>query len=256
MRIAVLSDLHSNLEALEAVLADLAAQGGVDQTWCLGDIVGYGPDPAETLEFVRARVDVAIAGNHDYAVAGVIDTSEFNPYAAAAARWTAQRLSEQQRRFLKELPAKVEASATFTLAHGSPRQPIWEYLLSTAVAQANLSAFNTAYCLVGHSHVPLLFAFPEAPQGDSPPAIQARLLEPGEVVTLAPGRLILNPGSVGQPRDGDPRAAYALLDTEGLDTASGTWVQRRVSYDFRRTQDKMRLAGLPAYLGQRLASGR
>ena len=252
MRIAVLSDLHSNLEALEAVLADLAAQGGADQTWCLGDIVGYGPDPAETLEFVRAKVDVAVAGNHDYAVAGVIDTAEFNPYAAAAAHWTAQRLSEPQRQFLKQLPTKVEAAATFTLAHGSPRQPLWEYLVSTAVAQANLSAFNTPCCLVGHSHVPLLFAFPTTPKGGSSPTpTQARILEPGEVVPLSAGRFILNPGSVGQPRDGDPRAAYAIVDTAG-----GTLTQRRVSYDFRRTQEKMQRAGLPPYLSQRLAVGR
>ena len=133
---------------------------------------------------------------------------------------------------------------------------MWEYLLSPAVAQANLSAFETPCCLVGHTHLPLLFAFPEAAKGSSPPAIQVRVLEPGETVALVPGRLILNPGSVGQPRDGDPRAAYAILDTGDLDTGGVTVTQRRVSYDFRRTQDKMQRSGLPAYLGQRLALGR
>jgi diadenosine tetraphosphatase ApaH/serine/threonine PP2A family protein phosphatase len=243
MRIAIIADVHSNLAALEVVLSD-AAQRQADELWCLGDIVGYGPEPRECLALVRERARLCLAGNHDLGAAGAIGLDEFNPYAAEANRWTGQVLTDEERAHLAALPAML-VHEEFTLAHGSPREPVWEYVLSSAGAAASFRHFETRYCLVGHSHVP--FTCPEAEAGAPSPLYQA---QEDVDVTLGRGRMIINPGSVGQPRDGDPRASYAIFDT-----ARQAVHHHRVVYDVEATQRKMRAAGLPEYLADRLSRG-
>ena len=240
MLIGLVSDIHANLPALEAVLRDM---GEVERTLCLGDFVGYGPWPNECVAVLRERGTRAIAGNHDLAAVGVLSTEDFNPDAARAAAWTADQLSPETRKYLESLPPLDEVDG-ITLAHGSPREPVWEYLLSTDAAAISFSQFSTALCIVGHSHVPCVFvAHPE--QG----AVGA-YADPGTQLTLSGIRAIVNPGSVGQPRDRDPRAAYALYDSE---TASIEW--RRVEYDVEVTQRHILDAGLPRYLADRLSRG-
>jgi len=245
MKYAVLADIHANLSALEAVLSDIEGQGGVDEVWCLGDIVGYGPDPQRCIEIVRDQCPDCVAGNHDWAAAGKIKTSLFNPEAASALDWTRSQLSQEDIRFLTDLPEVLERDR-FTLVHGSPISPIWEYVLSVWDAEASLKYFKTPYCLIGHSHLPLLFECSDT-------RTDCRLIdaEPGNDRQLGKKRLLINPGSVGQPRDHDPRAAYALLDTE-----SGRVVWRRVKYDIAETQRRMSRFGLPEWLIQRLEEGR
>jgi diadenosine tetraphosphatase ApaH/serine/threonine PP2A family protein phosphatase len=242
MRAAVLADIHGNLAALETVLADIGLKGGADEIWCLGDIVGYGPDPHECIETVQKRCTVCVAGNHDWAAIGKIDTSDFNPEAAEAAQWTARHLKPEDVLYLRSLPLTAE-KGDFTLAHGSPRDPIWEYILSVYEAEESLKYFQTPYCLVGHSHLPLVFQCEK----------RCRLSEPedGTRINLGEKRLIINPGGVGQPRDNDPRAAYAIYDRE-----AAVVTLHRVKYDFTVTQGKMEAAGLPFWLISRLAYGR
>jgi diadenosine tetraphosphatase ApaH/serine/threonine PP2A family protein phosphatase len=242
MRFAILADIHSNLAAFEAVLRDADSRGGFDKIWCLGDMVGYGPDPNECVERLREFEHVCIAGNHDWAAIGKMDTFEFNPVAAVAAHWTAKVLSDNSKEYLLGLPLTLHEDG-FTLAHGSPREPIWEYLLSTRAAQENFAYFETPYCLVGHSHIPLIFEL----QDDE--AVYRDLGE-GEIKP-AENRMIINPGGVGQPRDGDPRASYAIYDNESL-----TVSHYRVEYDIEATQKKMAGAGLPEPLIRRLTFGR
>ena len=240
MRHAIIADIHANLEALEAVLAALERQGS-GELWCLGDIVGYGPDPQACLELVRRRATVVVAGNHDLAAAGSISDRDFNPSAAWAIRWTGQHLPAESRAYLAGLPLTAE-KGPFTLVHGSARHPVWEYILTEEIARRSLPCFSTPHCLVGHSHRPLLFR--------ATPGGRLRPLGPGEPVSLEGGRCIINPGAVGQPRDGDPRAAYAVYD----DT-TGTLTLYRVSYDVATTQAKMQAHGLPVGLRQRLGLG-
>jgi diadenosine tetraphosphatase ApaH/serine/threonine PP2A family protein phosphatase len=242
----VLGDIHGNLEAFRAVLDDLERSGGFDEMLCLGDVVGYCPDPHECIRLLRQSRHVCVAGNHDRAAIGEIDTSDFNPHAAAAVQWTARHLAAEDVEYLRSLPLTL-SHGLFTLAHGSPRDPIWEYLLSARAALDNLSHFETHHCFVGHSHVPLIFRC--GGQGAAGCTLEDFL--PGKEVKLSGGRLIINPGAVGQPRDGDPRASYAVVDTE-----AGTVRLHRVSYDVLLTQDKMTREGLPAYLSFRLAYGR
>ena len=156
MHTAILADIHSNLEAFTAVLEDIQWRGGADEIWCLGDIVGYGPDPHDCIELLRQSKHICIAGNHDWAVLGKLSTADFNPDAAAAISWTAQQLTPDDISYLEGLPLTLEKD-DFTLAHGSPREPIWEYLFSTTAAMASYEFFTTSYCLVGHSHIPLVF---------------------------------------------------------------------------------------------------
>jgi predicted phosphodiesterase len=240
MRVAVLSDIHSNGPALEAVLA---AIGTVDQLWVLGDIVGYGPHPDAVVARLRAVGALAVQGNHDAAVLGRIATDAFNDQARIAVEWTARTMAPATREWLASLP-DTRVEGTFTLAHGSPREPLWEYLLSTAVARLNLAAFDTAHCLVGHTHYPLTFR-EDAGQMQMLPASD------GDRLHLDERRCILNPGSVGQPRDGDPRASAMLLDTEA---AAATWL--RVAYAVAETQEAMRALPIPPGLADRLALGR
>ncbi len=237
MRYAILADIHSNLEALQAVLEHAAGQGDFAEVWCLGDIVGYGPDPTPCLESLRRYPYVAVAGNHDWAATGKVRIDDFNPDAAAAVQWTGQHLSQEDIRYLEDLPLQV-VREDFTLVHGSPRQPIWEYLFSAVEAADNFPLFATPYCLVGHSHVPLLFR-----QGKGAESFPPSL-------SLGEERLIINPGGVGQPRDGDPRASYAIYDSD-----SRTLRRFRVPYDLELTQRKMMEQGLPLKLAVRLGLG-
>ncbi|MDA0988064.1 MAG: metallophosphoesterase family protein [Chloroflexi bacterium] len=243
MRIAILADIHSNLEALNAVLADAMEKAPIDKIWCLGDTVGYGPDPIACLDTILSMDHILVAGNHDLAAVGKISLVDFNAYAAEACRWTTTQLSSEHREHLAELPLRAEQTP-FTLVHGSSRDPIWEYVVSIDVAQACFDHFTTPYCLVGHSHIPFIYRQWQH---------SAELVDvpPGSPVQLGRERLIINPGGVGQPRDGDPRASYAIYHTD-----ENSMEFRRVSYNVAATQRKMRTAGLPEYLAERLQYGR
>ena len=241
MRILVLSDVHANLAAFQTVLDDAA--GKWDKIWYLGDLVGYGPNPNECVELLHRYDHVALSGNHDWAALDKLDISDFNQEARAAVLWTRDTLTEESLAFLDSLPAK-RTQDQFTLAHASPRHPVWEYILDYETARENFEHFTTPYCLVGHTHIPVLIAEDE---GD-----ELFVLTPTykETIYLEDTRVIINPGSVGQPRDSDPRAAYALLNSEDL-----TWEFHRVAYPIEETQAQMRELGLPEALAARLAYG-
>ena len=243
MRCAILADIHANLAAFQAVLEDLHRRGAVDQVWCLGDVVGYGPHPRECIQFLRQHVHLCVAGNHDWAAAGNIDTSYFNPEAAAACQWTAEHLTPDDIDYLRGLPLTLR-QGDFTLVHGSPREPIWEYILSTQSARDNFTCFDTRFCLIGHSHAPLVFELGQD-------GLCQFRQTPGDLsLKKEEKRLIINYGSVGQPRDGDPRASYAILDTE-----ESIIYHYRIDYDIPLTQQSMREAGLPPRLIDRLSLG-
>jgi predicted phosphodiesterase len=242
LRALILSDIHSNLEAFEAVLDDARRRGGFDALWCLGDLVGYGPDPGACLELLGQHSLLAVAGNHDHAAIGRIDLATFNRHAAAAARWTADRLSPHEADFLESLPLVV-SSGSFTLVHGSLRAPLWEYLLSQEAAQGTLELLETRYCLVGHSHIPFICKEESA----GPDFID---FTEDLVIPLNQQRWIINPGGVGQPRDRDPRPSYAIYDDE-----RETIERHRVTYDIAGVQRKMRKLGLPQQLIERLEYG-
>lgn len=240
MKVLVVSDIHSNLAAFSAVLEDA---GEFDTVWCLGDVVGYGPQPNECIERLLSLPHICTVGNHDLAAIGRIDTSLFNSDAQVAAEWTARQLTVRHRAFLESLPEKHVADR-FTLVHGSPRYPVWEYVTSCSIAASNLDLLATPYCFVGHSHMPAVF-YRGRPQGPCSMVVPSA----GDVVVLH-GQAILNPGGVGQPRDGDPRASYALLQLP-----EGELEFRRVEYDIARTQDLMGKAHLPSRLSSRLSIG-
>jgi len=248
MRIAIVSDVHANLAALEAVLRHAEAAGPIGGLWCLGDTVGYGPQPSECVARLREAAAVAVAGNHDRAATGQMGVEEFNADAATAALWTRDHLGEDDAAYLDALPEVTRPSAEFTLVHGTLRWPLWEYLYSYEAAQAHLERQETPFSLVGHTHVPMLVA--EGAEYEH--GCEMNYLEDGQSVPLPDDRkIVLNPGGVGQPRDGDPRAAYALYDTEAR-----TVTVHRVEYDIRATQALMEAAGLPRRLIDRLAVGR
>lgn len=238
MKVAVLSDIHANLVALETVLG---AIGIVDALWVCGDTVGYGPDPSEVLALLIERKATIVAGNHDRAVARGEDLELFNRPAALAARMHQGWLSAAERDTLAALPTTLETEGV-TLCHGSLRDPLWEYVTNPRSAAASLALAKTPHCCAGHTHVPALFR--ERPDGDRPGRIRYETPYP-----LEP-RAFLNPGSVGQPRDGDPRAAYAVLDL-----AEGTVTFHRSSYRVDETQRRIRDRGLPAIFADRLAFG-
>ena len=241
MRILIISDIHANLTALNTVLE---AAGSFDATWCLGDLIGYGPDPNGCIETIRSLPGLTcIMGNHDAATLNHIDTTNFNPEARAAILWTQNQLTESNAEFLSSLPEKIEINEV-TLAHGSPRHPVWEYLLDNRTASHNFDYFNTDYCLVGHTHLPVLYTLAD---GNFP----ARLTIPeaNTDLTLKP-RAIINPGSVGQPRDRDPRAAYAIWEVDRRELRF-----RRTTYDVAAAQKRILDAGLPPFLAQRLEIG-
>lgn len=243
MRVLIVSDIHSNLEAFESVIEDAGARGGFDQIWSLGDLVGYGPDPGACIELMRKHDHVGVAGNHDLASIGKFSLEAFNPHAAAANRWTAAELTEEQSAYLGGLSLKHEQDQ-FTLVHGSPRDPVWEYVISRGSAVASFLHFDTYRCLVGHSHIPFICR----PTEEGAVFMEFPLDEP---ISLKTDRMIINPGGVGQPRDGDPRTSYAIYDSEG-----GTVAHHRVAYDIATTQEKMRREGLPEFLIDRLVFGR
>ncbi len=241
MRVAVVSDIHSNLHALEAVLAAIEAEAP-DELWCLGDLVGYGPRPNECCGAIAERADVCLAGNHDLAVRGTIDLEEFGGEAEVAARWTRDVLEPQAQELLDRLEPAGAAHGV-ALYHASARDPIWEYVLSDETALATLELTDSQLVLVGHSHVALRVV-------QSEDELEGGVAPAGTELEFGGARALLNPGSVGQPRDGDPRAAYLLLD---LDARHATF--SRVEYDVERTQREMREAGLPELLAARLELG-
>ncbi len=239
MHIAVVSDIHANLPALEAVLRAVA---GRDRLWVLGDIVGYGPHPDEVVERLRSEDAVAVQGNHDAAVLGRLPLGAFNDLARAAVVWTAETMQQRNLDWLAGLPDR-RVEGDFTLVHGSPRDPLWEYLFSVPAARINLAAFETPYCVVGHTHHQLTFR-------DDDGQVEALFAKDGGRLTLDARRCILNPGSVGQPRDSDPRACAMTIDTESAEVA---WL--RVDYDIERTQAAIRRLPLPGRLADRLKTG-
>ena len=241
MPILVISDIHANLNALESVLQDA---GTVDQVFCLGDLVGYGPDPNECVQLIRSLPNlVCLMGNHDAAILGLIDSSAFNSDARASLLWLDTVLSEENRQYLGQLD-EMWSDTCVTLAHGSPRNPIWEYVLDSRTARGNFNYFSTPHCLIGHSHLPVLYFID--PEDNS---LHLDIPADRQPVQLPP-RALLNPGSVGQPRDHDPRASYALLDIE-----QNTWEIRRTPYDIAAVQQRIQKAGLPLRHALRLAEG-
>jgi predicted phosphodiesterase len=244
MRVLVVSDIHANAPALEAVFADAEQDGAVDAVWCAGDIVGYGADPSRVIELLRARPFTSVAGNHDLAASGRMGVEEFNPVAAAAALWTADQLSKDERSFLAALPMTCAASGKMTLVHGSLRAPEWEYLLTPEQAEAHLALQRTPYSIVGHSHL----QFWAEERGER---VAFHRVRPGDAVHLGERRLIVNPGSVGQPRDSDPRAAYLLYADQ-----AATITYCRTEYDIAAAQRGITGAGLHPWLAERLAVGK
>jgi len=287
-RVLVISDIHANQAALESVLA--AASGLYDTLWCLGDVVGYGPRPNECIKLMRERAAVCVMGNHDWAVLGRpgINVDDFNPQARQAVLWTREQLTPANRIYLEALadvpisPPDAQGRSVL-ITHASPREPVWEYILTPSVALENFAAFDEQICLVGHTHKPAIYRWryfyqPSTPDAAgssdtrdfdelSGPASPSNLTDAGQgmatvellqprtdgvlpLLTSATQRLIINPGSVGQPRDNDARAAYALLDLEQM-----TWTYARVPYPIELTQNQMRAARLPKRLIDRLSFG-
>lgn len=272
-RVLVISDIHANQAALESVLA--AASGRYDALWCLGDVVGYGPRPNECIELMRERATVCVMGNHDWAVLGRpgINVDDFNPQARQAVLWTREQLTPANRHYLESLadmPVRPPGTQqqSIILTHASPREPVWEYILTPSVALENFAAFEEQICLVGHTHKPAIYRWKcfrlpaesvmdgqAEPDGAGQGMATVELLQPRTdgalpLATSATQRLIVNPGSVGQPRDNDARAAYALLDLEQM-----TWTYSRVPYPIELTQNQMRAAKLPKRLVDRLSFG-
>ncbi|MCX6001859.1 MAG: metallophosphoesterase family protein [Chloroflexi bacterium] len=242
MKYLIIADIHSNLEAFEAVLEDAQNHGGFGHTWCLGDVVGYGPDPVACIKLLKQLDPVCVCGNHDSAAVGKIDVGDFSSEAARANRWTAGQLSAEDREFLSGLPDLL-VEDDFTIVHGSPRQPVWEYISHSFTAADNFRYFATRFCLVGHTHVPFLFEHDGA-------EVSGSVLRDGDVLVMGDNRLIINPGSVGQPRDREPRASYLIFDADEMMLRN-----YRVTYDVTATQEKMERADLPDFLVSRIAWG-
>jgi len=241
MRTLIISDIHANLTALETVLEHA---GEVERVWCLGDVVGYGPSPNECIERVKQLPNLTcLLGNHDAAAIGQIDINTFNPEARISIEWLQGQLTEDSLKFLRALPEK-KSFETATLAHGSPRQPVFEYLLDTQAATENFEHFQTDFCFVGHTHLPVIFHLKEDDY------ISRLSIPPVNKQTKLKLRTIVNPGSVGQPRDRDPRSAYAIFNPK-----KKTWDYRRVKYDIPAVQELMTEAGLPERHVLRLEGG-
>jgi predicted phosphodiesterase len=241
VRIAVISDVHGNLHALRAVLEAIGEES-VDAIWCLGDLVGYGPRPNECCAEVERAASICLVGNHDLGVLGRLALEDFTDDAAAAARWSQSALTDEARAYLERLQSS-HATAEAELFHASPRDPVWEYVLSEEAAVAAFHLTSAPLVLVGHSHVALAFVL----DGES---LDGAVTPGGAELDLSNGRWLLNPGSVGQPRDGDRRAAYLVLDW-----AEKRALYRRVEYPVERTQEEIRERGLPEALAARLAHG-
>lgn len=243
MRTLLISDVHANLPALDAVLEHA---GEYDRVWCLGDIVGYGPDPNACIDRIADLPGlICVKGNHDAAILGEIDLKTFNEEARTSIYWLESQLGPSQRQWLANLPERLVIDGV-TLAHGSPRNPVWEYILDLSTARANMKHFDTQVCLVGHTHVAGIFQMP----GENSLVPRHFFMVENEPMTLEK-KCIVNPGSVGQPRDRDPRAAYMVYDDEGKH-----WTFYRVAYDIMQVQERIMSAGLPRLHANRLASGR
>lgn len=245
MRVAVISDIHANQHALEAVL-EAVDEAGADRIWCLGDAVGYGARPRQCLELVLDRCEVRLRGNHDLAVLGELDVSVFTPGAALAANWTREELGPEGVALLGRLDGSSAEREGIGLYHASPRDPVWEYVVDSELAEYNLGFQSQRISLIGHSHVALYFTRLEEPD-----RVAAVLAPEGTRCELESGKWLINPGSVGQPRDGDPRAAWALLDTEVPRVE-----YRRTSYPVDQAAEAILHAGLPPSLAERLYEGR
>lgn len=243
LRALIVSDIHSNIEALESVLEHAQSNGGFDQIWSLGDLVGYGPDPDKCIEILSYHDTLSVAGNHDLAAVGRLSTEAFNLDAAAATDWTATQLSTEHKNYLQSLKLRI-IHGDFTMVHGSPRDPVWEYVVSTQAAITSFLHFDTQCCLVGHSHIPFICR-------DTEKGATFMEFPVGEPVRLGVDRLIINPGGVGQPRDGDPRASFAIYDGDRRNI-----IHLRVEYDIAKTQQKIIENGLPTRLADRLSYGR
>lgn len=244
MRCLIVSDIHGNLAAFDAVLAHVDLES-IDRIWCLGDLVGYGPCPNQCIDRLREFSEyVCVAGNHDWAAIGRISIAEFNPSAQEACRWTSQRLREDNIAFLSRLPTLL-VEDNCTLVHGSPREPIWEYIIYPSTAQLNFQFFDTQFCFVGHTHAPAIFR-EETPTRK----FEISIPVPGQPICIDDDRMIINPGSVGQPRDGDPDAAYVIFEP-----GSKTLEYHRVPYDIADTRQLMIDKGLPESLISRLSFG-
>jgi diadenosine tetraphosphatase ApaH/serine/threonine PP2A family protein phosphatase len=241
MRVAVISDVHSNLHALEAVRREIERERP-DEVWNLGDSVGYGARPSECCEILARLTTHSLVGNHDLAAIGRLSLNAFSPVAAAAAAWTREHLSESAAAYLTG-PEPSSKLAGCELYHGSPREPVWAYVLRATGAADAFSLSSEPLLLVGHSHFALAASLVDG-------QLEFDLAPEGTVVDLTVGRRLLNPGSVGQPRDGDPRSAYLLLDLN-----AGRAEFKRVEYEIERTQSEIRAAGLPEQLASRLSRG-
>ena len=242
MRTLIISDVHANLIALEAVLRDAEP---FDQVWCLGDVVGYGPNPNECVERIRDLQGVqCIKGNHDAAIIGDIDIRAFNYEARASLEWLDTVLKPENRQWLTNLPDRLVLD-DMTLVHGSPRNPVWEYILDKKAAWENMTAFDTKVCLVGHTHIPCSY---QLENGDAL-SVKIRYFTPGKTFTVDL-KSIVNPGSVGQPRDHNPKASYLIFNDE-----TEEWVYQRVDYDIKQVQKQILAAGLPHRHASRLTDG-
>ncbi len=242
MRVLIISDIHANLAAFETVLAD--AKNDWDYVWCLGDVVGYGPDPNECVELLRSLPHLCLAGNHDWAALGRLDIRTFNADARKAVNWTQENLKPENVDYLNALPTTF-VIGQYTLAHGSPREPVWEYILDQMIAALNFPHFETPICLVGHTHTPVIFKLMSERGDTDAMAPHYRTAKP-----ISGNRMIINPGSVGQPRDSNPEAAYSILEVEQM-----TWEHRRVAYPIGQTQERMRKIDMPERLIARLEHG-
>ncbi len=242
MRTLIISDIHANLTALNAVLADAEPY---DRVWCLGDVVGYGPDPNACIKKIQSLPLLkCVKGNHDAAILGDIDVRAFNYEARASLEWLQGVLSPENKRWLAGLEERL-AFDDVTMAHGSPRNPIWEYVMDVRVARGNMKAFDTQICLVGHTHVPSIFK----QGGEKGDTTNLYLMTPSEPFSIDQ-KCIVNPGSVGQPRDHNPKASYVIFDDE-----SERWTHYRVQYDIESVQKRILAAGLPQRHASRLSDG-
>lgn len=242
MRTLILSDVHANLNALNAVLEDA---GDFQRVWCLGDLVGYGPDPNECIQLIRALPELScVKGNHDAAILGDISIQAFNNEARASLLWLESALSQENKAWLAGLGERLNFD-DITIAHGSPRNPVWEYIMDLGTARENMGKFDTQICLVGHTHLPCIYRM----EADDPRSTRLYLMPEVEPFQLEQ-KCILNPGSVGQPRDNDPRSAYVIYDDE-----DDHWSFHRVAYDIKQVQERILAAGLPKRHAYRLEEG-